>query len=125
MKDIEIISNITTVRVKMFTHNDLDGVSCALALRKFYNSKYFTFDIEFIGYDEYYKIKDFIDIDNEDGIKKFDFVFITDLNFTKQNFYDNIYKPLRDFTIKLNDPAKGRSSIFKKYSLSIIMKIVK
>jgi len=114
MKDIEIISNITTVRVKMFTHNDLDGVSCALALRKFYNSKYFTFDIEFIGYDEYYKIKDFIDIDNEDGIKKFDFVFITDLNFTKQNFYDNIYKPLRDFTIKLNDPAKGRSSIFKK-----------
>lgn len=114
MKDIEIISNITTIRVKMFTHNDLDGVSCALALRKFYRSKYFTFNIEFIGYDEYDKIKDFINIDNEEGIKKFDYVFITDLNFNNQNFYDKIYKPLREFTIELNNPAEGRSSLFKK-----------
>jgi len=114
MKDIEIISNLTTLKVKVFTHNDLDGVSCALVLKKLYNGSNISFNFEFISYSDYDKIKAFFDVDNENGAKYYDYLFITDLNFKHQEFHDNIFKPFRNFITQINDPDMKRSSIFKK-----------
>lgn len=114
MKDIEIISNVKTIRAKVFTHNDLDGVSCALAFKKLYNNSKVTFNFEFISYGDFNKIEKFFDIDDPDGAKKFDYLFITDLNMKHQEFHDKIYKPYKTFITKLNDPNGGRSSLLKK-----------
>jgi len=114
MKDIEIISDITNIRVKVFTHNDLDGVSCALALKRCYDLKRINFDFTFMSYNDISSLKTFIDINNEDGIKKYDYVFITDINIASDNFHDYIQNPLRVFNAKLNDPARQNTSLFKK-----------
>jgi len=114
MKDTEIISNITTLRVKMFTHNDLDGVSCALALKKLYNSNKISFNFEFIGYGDFDKIKKFFDINEEQGAKYYDYVFITDLNFTGENFIEFLWEPMKKFYSALNDPIEHHCSLFKK-----------
>lgn len=117
MTDMEIISDITTIRVKMFTHNDLDGVSCALALKKLYDSKRVSFNYSFIGYDNYDQIKEFFNPDNPDGAKKYDYLFITDLNFTSEKFSRYLLMPYRNFITDINSPHKHRASIFKKIFL--------
>jgi oligoribonuclease NrnB/cAMP/cGMP phosphodiesterase (DHH superfamily) len=114
MRDIETISNISTIRVKVFTHNDLDGVSCGLVFKKFYNTKNINFNYDFISYNDYDKIKEFFDIDNEYGAKIYDYLFITDLNFKGKDLEDYILNPFKKFTTLLNSPNKGYSSIFKK-----------
>lgn len=114
MKDIEVISNIKTIRVKMFTHNDLDGVSCALVLKKLYDQKFITFNFEFISYNDYDKIKNFFNIHNENGAKLYDYVFITDLNFKSNDYMENIFYPLKEYFMELNNPNNMYSSLFKK-----------
>lgn len=114
MKDIEVISNITKIRVKVFTHNDLDGVSCALVLKKLYNSENISFNFDFITYSDFDKIKNFFDIDNEDGAKFYDYLFITDINIKEDDFFTKIYNPFKKFNTLINDPDKSRSSLFKK-----------
>lgn len=116
-KKYEVISGGKTLHVKVFTHNDLDGVSCAIVLKKLYDTTKISFDFTYLSYKDYQQIKDFINIDNEDGIKKYDYVFITDLNFTYSNFNDYLYTPLKRFFVELNTPHKHYSSLFKKIFL--------
>lgn len=114
MKDIEVISNLTNIRVKVFTHNDLDGVSCALTLKKLYNPEHIVFNFEFISYSDYDKIEKFFDPENEEGAKGYDYLFITDLNIKGPEYSHYILTPYREFNHTINSPNLHKSSIFKK-----------
>lgn len=110
----EILSNITKLNVKVFTHNDLDGISCAIVFKKLYDTNYISFDFEFISYNDYDKIKEFMDFENG-SMRLYDYVFFTDLNFTKETFNKYIELPLQDFRSDVNGPnPKKLNSLFKK-----------
>jgi len=113
MTDTKSISN-KNLHVKVFTHNDLDGVSCALTLKRLYKQSKVSFNFEFLNYSDFPKIKEFFDITNDKGAKIFDYVFITDLNFTGENFLEFIFNPMKNFLARLNDPEMDYSSYFKK-----------
>ena len=68
------------LNVKVFSHNDLDGVGICILLKKLYN---ISFNFTFISYNDIYKISEFF---NSDEAKTYDFVFITDLNLVEDNF---------------------------------------
>lgn len=110
----EILNNLNKISVKVFTHNDLDGVSCALVFKKLYNLDFISFDFEFISYNDYKKIEDFMNFENG-KMRLYDYVFFTDLNFTKENFNTYIECPLLDFRSEVNGPNPSKlNSIFKK-----------
>jgi oligoribonuclease NrnB/cAMP/cGMP phosphodiesterase (DHH superfamily) len=103
-----------SLKVKVFTHNDLDGVSCALVLKKLYSSKNISFNFQFIGYHQYDEIRKFFDFENGEA-RLYDYVFITDLNFTRQNYELYLELPLIDYFSERNAyHNKDVNNIFKK-----------
>lgn len=109
----EKISNSALIRVKWFTHNDLDGVSCPLIAYKLFSNLKFSFNVSFLSYDGIDKIGEFFD--NYDESRLFDFVFITDLNIKPNDFENNIRRPLSDFIQNKNSyENREKSNFFKK-----------
>lgn len=69
------------MKVKLFTHNDLDGVSCAILAKIAYGE---NVDIEYCNYDDVNeKVEDFIDSKDVD-VLSYDKIFITDISINKE-----------------------------------------
>lgn len=66
------------MKVKLFTHTDLDGVGCAIVAKNAFKDV----DVEYCDYNEINKkLKYFID---GEGYKKYDRIFITDISFGEE-----------------------------------------
>ena len=66
-----------SLRYRLFTHNDLDGVGCSIALKSMYNA---TFNVNFCNYHE---INDQItDFFKSGEYEQYDRLFITDIGIT-------------------------------------------
>lgn len=114
-KKDEILA-LTKLKVKVFTHNDLDGVSCAIILKKLYG-KEISFNFSFISYNQYDEIKKFLDFFNGEA-RLYDYIFITDLNFTTIDYENFIEEPLNEFFMNYNSPQNSKTNnIFKKIFL--------
>lgn len=109
----ELITNLNKIRVKVFTHNDLDGVSCSIVLKKLYDESKISFDFSFIGYDSLEEISNFFN--DYETSKLYDFIFITDINI-KKDYYEKFIKPSFDNFIinKNNYQNKEKLNLFKK-----------
>jgi len=80
------------MKVKMYTHTDLDGIGCYIILKKFF-SKDVEIDVSFISPKD---VNEIFNSKNEEKIKKdihdsdYDYVFITDLNLFNHSTTINI-----------------------------------
>jgi len=92
------------MKIKLFTHTDLDGVGCAILAKIAFNKKEDIVDIEYCNYDDINeKVEKFI---TSNIFTNFDAIYITDIsvgkdvaeliNNTECNTYDNGYFNLSD-----------------------------
>ena len=102
------------MRIKIFTHNDLDGINCIVTLKKLMPKVYVNYSIlQYDGNSEK-AIREYVE---KEEYKKFDYTFITDLNFTNTEFLkwigsmcDNIYG------FVFIDHHKNTEEFFKPYN---------
>ena len=67
------------MKIKLFTHTDLDGVGCAILLRRYYGSE--NIDFEFCEYDGFERnINKFID---SKSFERYEYVYICDMSFSE------------------------------------------
>lgn len=112
MKD-ELIKNLKKIRIKWFSHNDLDGVSCAIIAKKLYNKENISFDFSFLDYNNLKEIGNFFD--DYEKSRMYDFIFITDLNVKPNDYEIFIRRPLSDFINNKNSYENtNKLNLFKK-----------
>lgn len=69
------------MKIKLFTHTDLDGVGCAILLKKIYSKPRIDLDIEYCGYDNIdVRVESIL---NDNSYKDYSFIFITDISVSK------------------------------------------
>lgn len=105
-------------KIQLFTHNDLDGMGCAIMVKSFFKGA--DIDIEICGYDDLNeKINTFL---NSGAYNSYDAVYIMDLSVTEEA----IVKKLEDINklnilkdLKIIDHHLS-SDYIKNYSIGII-----
>lgn len=106
------------LRVKLFTHTDLDGAGCSVVARRAFMTKKFGFlDVTYCDYNQInQKIEEFI---NQGGHIQFDAIFITDISVNEE-----VAQKLNDVAghkLKLIDHHETAVWLNEKYSWATVI----
>lgn len=107
-KKVQVVNGIITEpmkvlhkkKIKLFTHTDLDGISCNIILNRLFDKNAVSISCEYLNYSDFDKIIEFFD--NYQEAASYDLVISTDLNFTPC-FIEKLMKHFDDFCDKKNN----------------------
>lgn len=83
------------LRVKVFTHTDLDGISTPIIFKKLYDENLISFSFTYVDYTDLNVISDFFD--DYKLAAGYDYIFITDINMTQEFYSYKFRKSINDF----------------------------
>jgi len=109
----ELVTNLKKLKVKIFSHNDLDGISCAIVLKKLYDESKISLSFTYISYDQISEISRFFE--NYDEARMYDFVIISDINIKKDDYHHFIQPQFNRFISEKNNyQNREKLNLFKK-----------
>ena len=73
-------------RIKLYTHTDMDGYSCAVILKLYLESQY-QIDVEYLDYTDL----DCPKLTFKKDIELYDHIFVTDLNFKSLDMVERLF----------------------------------